>query len=187
MQDPNATSAWNAVISGAKKWVLYPPNILPPGVHSSTDGADVASPISIMEWFLSFYALRDAHGTVPFECTLKAGEVLFVPRSWWHIALNLEDTVAITQNFVSQTNLSYVLKFLSSSNSDVLVSGVRTEEERRSLRDRFLAALDKHRPDALHAMQEMECSQKRKKEVRGTRIEKPKSSNWVYLFYNIVN
>ncbi|KIY99244.1 F-box protein [Monoraphidium neglectum] len=31
--DPNATSAWNAVITGAKKWILYPPGCTPPGVH----------------------------------------------------------------------------------------------------------------------------------------------------------
>ena len=30
-QDPNATSAWNAVIYGSKKWILYPPHITPPG------------------------------------------------------------------------------------------------------------------------------------------------------------
>jgi len=31
LQDPNSTSAWNAVISGSKKWVLWPPHSPPPG------------------------------------------------------------------------------------------------------------------------------------------------------------
>jgi hypothetical protein len=30
--DPNSTSAWNAVIKGRKKWILYPPGHSPPGV-----------------------------------------------------------------------------------------------------------------------------------------------------------
>lgn len=140
-QDPNATCAWNAVVQGSKKWVLYPPNVTPPGVRPSEDGADVASPVSIVEWFHSFYALRDAAGVAPMECTLLAGEVLFVPRGWWHIALNLEESVAITQNYVSMANVSHVLAFLASPRADVLVSGVRTEEERLTLHDRFLAAL----------------------------------------------
>jgi hypothetical protein len=53
--DPNATSAWNAVLSGSKKWVLYPPGTTPTGVHPSPDGADVAAPVSLMEWFINFY------------------------------------------------------------------------------------------------------------------------------------
>jgi hypothetical protein len=53
--DPNATSAWNGVVCGAKKWIMYPPGVVPPGVHPSIDGADVATPLSLVEWFLNFY------------------------------------------------------------------------------------------------------------------------------------
>lgn len=45
-----------ALCVSAKKWVLYPPGVVPPGVHPSPDGADVAAPVSIIEWFLNFYA-----------------------------------------------------------------------------------------------------------------------------------
>ena len=166
LQDPNSTSAWNAVISGSKKWLLYPPHVLPPGVHTSVDGADVASPVSIMEWFLSFYSLRDAGGNIPCECTLTAGEILFVPRSWWHTALNLEETVAITQNFVGQANLKHVLSFLASPHADVLVSGVGSMEKRRTLHSRFVSALEEHKPHILEIVREEELRESEKKKVR---------------------
>lgn len=54
-KDPNSTSAWNAVIRGSKKWILYPPSIIPPGVHQSPDQSEVATPVSLVEWFLNFY------------------------------------------------------------------------------------------------------------------------------------
>ena len=38
------------------RWILYPPGVVPPGVHPSPDGADVATPLSLMEWFINFYA-----------------------------------------------------------------------------------------------------------------------------------
>jgi hypothetical protein len=108
--DPNSTSAWNAVVSGRKKWLLYPPHVVPPGVHASPDGADVATSVSLIEWFLNFYDETRQHKVKPVECIVSAGELLFVPRGWWHMAINLDPGVAITQNFVSQTNLPHVLK-----------------------------------------------------------------------------
>ncbi|KAG9160403.1 hypothetical protein Leryth_008817 [Lithospermum erythrorhizon] len=100
--DPNSTSAWNAVIKGSKKWVLFPPDIVPPGVHPSPDGSEVASPVSIMEWFMNFYDATKSFTKRPIECVCKAGEVIFVPSGWWHLVINLEDSIAITQNYVSR-------------------------------------------------------------------------------------
>jgi hypothetical protein len=100
--DPSSTSAWNAVIRGAKKWVMYPPHVIPPGVHPSTDGAEVASPVSLTEWFMNFYEQTRRMKEKPVECICRAGEVVFVPNGWWHIVINLEDSIAITQNYVSR-------------------------------------------------------------------------------------
>ncbi|MFS7964496.1 putative transcription factor & chromatin remodeling &Metalloenzymes JmjC family [Helianthus anomalus] len=48
----------------------------------------------------------------PVVCVCKAGEVIFMPNGWWHLVINLEDSIAITQNFVSRRNLLNVLDFL---------------------------------------------------------------------------
>ncbi|XP_010519983.1 PREDICTED: F-box protein At5g06550 isoform X2 [Tarenaya hassleriana] len=100
--DPNSTSAWNAVITGSKKWILFPPDVVPPGVHPSPDGAEVACPVSIIEWFMNFYGATKNWKKKPIECICKAGEVIFVPNGWWHLVINLEESIAITQNYVSR-------------------------------------------------------------------------------------
>lgn len=141
---------------------MYPPATPPPGVRVSADGADVACPVSVMEWFLSFYQYKDAAGVKPLECTVKAGEVIFVPRGWWHAVLNLEETVAVTQNYVSASNLDQVLNFINSPYADALVSGVCSEEDRLTLHDRFVEALREQRPKVTEQL-EKEREEKRKK------------------------
>eukprot|EP00662_Eupelagonemidae_sp_cell21_P032174 gene32174-37447_t len=74
--DPNATDAWNACIRGRKRWIMYPPGVPPPGVIPSDDRADVASPVSLVEWFASYYHRKNANGAEPLEVTVEPGDVL---------------------------------------------------------------------------------------------------------------
>lgn len=121
--DPNATSAWNACVAGAKKWLMYPPDSPPPGVHASSDGAEVATTVSVMEWFRQFYEHRSKGGTVqPVEFVSRAGDLVFVPSGWWHTVLNLEDhTVAITENYCSPRTLDRVRAFFAHQPHNVCV------------------------------------------------------------------
>ncbi|CAB9505139.1 demethylase and lysyl-hydroxylase [Seminavis robusta] len=147
--DPNATHAWNAAICGRKRWIFYPPSITPPGIHPSADGDEVALPLSIGEWILTFW--RDHQERKknappherPLECTAHPGDVVFVPHGWWHMVINLDQVnIAITHNYVSRSNLGNLLRFLRQKEEQI--SGCRDRAESikpEQLHNVFLTAL----------------------------------------------
>ncbi|PRP86357.1 hypothetical protein PROFUN_05498 [Planoprotostelium fungivorum] len=112
--DPDGTSAWNSLLSGRKRWAFYPPHIVPPGLTLHPNGrglyTDMEAPFPV-EWFYAIYPSLLPHQR-PIE---EAGETIFVPRGWWHIVLNLEDTVAVTQNFVGRCNVRDTLEEIATS------------------------------------------------------------------------
>ncbi|GAB2290674.1 hypothetical protein Dimus_024949 [Dionaea muscipula] len=79
--DPALTSAWNTLLCGRKRWALYPPGRVPSGVTDDDK---------------------------PIEFTQSPGETIFVPSGWWHCVLNLELTIAVTQNVVNSKNFEFV-------------------------------------------------------------------------------
>jgi hypothetical protein len=157
--DPNQTHAWNAAIRGRKKWIFYPPGVTPPGVMASRDGADVTMPISTGEWLLSFWgyhsiAKRDPDPSRrPLECILQPGELIFVPHNWWHMVINLDESVALTHNYVSSTNLVDCLYFLKHKLDQI--SGVRDRYGEAVMPDdmfaSFISGLKTTYPDLLES------------------------------------
>ncbi|KAI5954286.1 hypothetical protein KGF54_002061 [Candida jiufengensis] len=118
-KDPNSTSAWNVSIQGRKLWIMLPPTTTPPGVSTDDDESEVTSPISIAEWVISgFYndstRLDDVKIGISFP-----GECMYVPSGWWHSVINIDDSIAITQNFVPPIKLSQVLNFLKNKPNQI--------------------------------------------------------------------
>ena len=110
-------------------------------------------PISLGEWVIDFWDKhiercggereRQQGGVAgadrPLECIVEPGDVLFVPHGWWHTVINVEEegsdkssspcppSVALTQNYVSLSNLPDCLRFLRTRKSQI--SGCRDREE----------------------------------------------------------
>ncbi|KAF9969552.1 hypothetical protein BGZ73_008056 [Actinomortierella ambigua] len=106
--DPSGTSAWNTLLSGHKRWALYPPHMVPPG-HDPESSKRLSS----VEWYLGVYPYLSPE-TRPIEIVQHPGQTIYVPSGWWHMVLNLDDTVAVTQNYADETNLGAVKDSLNS-------------------------------------------------------------------------
>ena len=146
-KDPNATSAWNAVLRGSKYWIMFPTHPKappPPGVFVSDDQSEVTSPLSIAEWLLGFHSqAREMPGCKEGIC--HEGEVLHVPSGWWHLVVNLDASIAITQNFVPEKHLPNVLDFLK--NQPQSISGFG--DDVKDAYELFSKKMEEQHPDVL--------------------------------------
>lgn len=111
--DPLGTSAWNTCIQGRKLWVLYPPHMAKRIVRAKhlVQKKEDDEPL---DWFMNLLPrIKEKYpetldGMIQF--IQMPGETVFVPSNWWHTVLNLDDTIAVTQNFASTGNFSVVWK-----------------------------------------------------------------------------
>lgn len=135
-KDPNFTSAWNANLSGKKLWVMLPPGVKPPGIGTDDTESEVTSPVGVAEWVLSGFYNDTLKLTEFANCKIGLtfpGEVMFVPSGWWHSVINLDDSVALTQNFIPNDNLARVLFFLK--NKSEQISGFHMNKFKNSLKN----------------------------------------------------
>jgi len=111
--DPLGTSAWNTTLSGRKYWVIFPPG-LKKAFAKCTSYIRKGEEDEAINYFIDLLprlraASIAAGKPVPFmEFVQEKGDTVFIPGGWWHAVLNLDDTVAITQNFCSRNNFDEV-------------------------------------------------------------------------------
>ena len=109
--DPLGTSAWNSLIEGRKRWVLFPPEAskkLVKGKHYMSKEDDDEASNYFMLMLPQIKKEAKESGIPVYEFIQYPGETVFIPSGWWHCVLNLDDTIAVTQNFCSYSNFPIV-------------------------------------------------------------------------------
>jgi histone arginine demethylase JMJD6 len=135
--DTFGSNFWMALFSGRKQWTFFPAEetrLLYPSFAASMDpvfDVDVLAPD-----FRRHPLLADTH---PFRCVLEAGEVLFVPAGCAHHVVNITDSLAISANFVDDSNLALVrdelrIDALQSERARELLDQLRGVESRHPIR-----------------------------------------------------
>jgi hypothetical protein len=129
-RDPLSTSAWNTLLQGRKRWAIYPPDVIPPGVYVERDAdtgdvLDWHSPSSVY-WFAHVYPTLAQTDRPYIECIQQPNETIYVPAHWWHCVLNLDLTVAVTENFGEEAYADSVVRAVYELNDD------RKERERHA-------------------------------------------------------
>lgn len=100
--DPLATSAWNTVLLGRKRWVLFPSHIKKSIVKGLKENCLLkGEDDEATNYFLDILPrIREKFPELsPYiiEFTQYPNETVFIPGGWWHAVINLDDTIAITQ------------------------------------------------------------------------------------------
>jgi len=131
------------VLYGTKRWVLFPPHIKKARLKPRGYGESA-------KWFaevLPKLAEDPELAAVRVDCIQRAGDTLFVPGGWWHAALNLETTCAVTQNYACKANLARVWR--------------HTRLARPKMSARWLAALRASRAELGDLIDRVEFAAKR--------------------------
>ena len=141
--DPLATSAWNTLIRGKKRWVLFPPNV-PKHIAKGRGYVRKGEDDEAIHYFMYILPRIKRHaeqvgnrgefsGFACYEFTQNEGETVFIPNGWWHAVLNLTHTVGVTQNFCSPRNFDRVWR--------------KTRSGRKLMAAKWLCQLDVHYPE----------------------------------------
>ena len=160
--DPLMTSAWNTSLNGHKLWVMFPwkyPKWLVNGkqVRSRPTSAGPKEDNEAIDFFAHHLPrIKQEEGPLAdiVECIQKPGETVFVPGGWWHAVLNLDDTMAVTQNFCNLSNFDRVWRTMRIQRpqlSRYFLHKLKLKRVDRYKRAIQLNALDKFVPVELRA------------------------------------
>ena len=132
--DPLATSAWNTLIKGRKHWVVWPPWVKK-SVAKCWDQEKDGEGDEAINYFIDFLPrlrrqLESKGETVPFfEFIQEPGDTVYIPGGWWHAVLNLDHSIAITQNYCGRQNFEACWRATRGGRKKMAAKWLRIMEE----------------------------------------------------------
>lgn len=135
-QDPKWSSAWNTVLHGHKKWVMFPPTVAKEDIGAMGDYKSGGPPAY---WWLDTYPKLRASGEELGlrECIQGPGDTVYIPSGWWHAVLNLpaanDVSICCTRNCFLKDHLPRVMPLM--------------RQRYPAFASRFLSTLRRKRPD----------------------------------------
>lgn len=108
--DPHFTGAWNTLLCGEKRWVLFPPGVPEEAIGVPQElRARLRTPCTY--WWHDWYPRLAGPGGAGKELGMREvvqlpGETIYVPAGWWHTVLNHGWTIAVTENQLSPQGLA---------------------------------------------------------------------------------
>lgn len=109
--DPVMTDAWNSLVSGHKWWIIYPSELEASEPVECQSDCSIDSP-QPYDWYanVGVNAARTMYQNEqkPYHVLQRPGETIYVPYGRVHSVFNVDDTIAVTANFGSISNLPNV-------------------------------------------------------------------------------
>ncbi|MEQ8474594.1 cupin-like domain-containing protein [Fulvivirga sp.] len=97
------TNAWNVVVEGAKLWLFFPEGQAPEISNDDPNG-----------YYFPYDGKTQGYYTIQ-----RKGEIVFTPGNWHHMVINLEHSIALTENFINHTNYEMVEDYLRKHNNNI--------------------------------------------------------------------
>jgi hypothetical protein len=119
--DPFNTHAWNTLVFGKKRWALLPPS-------TSPDTALSCYATSAFEWFRERDKISNLLCPGMIEFIQTAGETIFIPEGWWHVAICIEMSVGITYNYLGDHSFREIIKKNLNQGGEAAAAARRWEE-----------------------------------------------------------
>ena len=102
VHDHPLTAAWNVLLHGTKLWVALPPGACPHAALLLEHGDE----FSACEWFLKWGDCALPRGSVVI--VQRPREVVVLPAGWWHVVLNVEDSVALSMSLALARDFAFL-------------------------------------------------------------------------------
>ena len=112
--DAGDAHGWLGQICGSKLFILYPPSDTEALQPLQSEKETVQS--SLDPFDLGNSNLHNKENMKPLACILNAGDVIVIPKGWWHYAMALDRSITFQRNFYSaQTNAEGLVKMVLKS------------------------------------------------------------------------